>query len=267
MRIALGIEYDGSHYHGWQAQKSVQKGLPTVQGELQFALSKIADEPVQLHCAGRTDAGVHATGQVVHFDTEAKRHPDAWIWGTNSHLPKDIAVRWAKSVDYGFHARFSALSRRYRYIIYNNPIRPALLLSKVTWNYFPLNVEAMQNAAPFFLGEQNFNSFRSSECSSNSPMRNITELTISRRNDFVIIEIEANAFLHHMVRNIAGVLMRIGAGWEKPEWAQEVLLAQDRRKAAETAPPHGLYLINVRYPEPYVFVYDPNASDVLFNYN
>jgi tRNA pseudouridine38-40 synthase len=256
MRIALGIEYDGSQYHGWQAQKSLQKGLATVQGELQTALSKIANEPIQLYCAGRTDAGVHATGQVVHFDTTAKRHPDAWIWGTNSHLPRDIVVRWAKSVDYGFHARFSALARRYRYVIYNNPIRPALLSHRVTWNYYALDVKAMQKAASYFLGEQDFSSFRSSECSSNTPMRNITELTINRQHDLVMVEIEANAFLHHMVRNIAGVLMKIGSGWERPEWAKEVLEARDRRKAAETAPPHGLYLIKVRYPELYTF---PNS--------
>jgi len=251
MRIALGIEYNGSHYHGWQAQKNSQ--LPTIQGALQSALSRIANEPIQLLCAGRTDAGVHATGQVVHFDTNVKRHADAWIWGTNSYLPSDIVVRWAKSVDYGFHARFSALARRYRYIIYNNPIRPALLSSRVTWNYYALDVENMQHAAPYFLGEQDFSSFRSSECSSKSPMRNVMELSITREKDFVIIEIEANAFLHHMVRNIVGVLMRIGAGWEKPEWAKDVLAARSRKAAAETASSHGLYLMNVKYPIPYQF--------------
>lgn len=259
MRIALGIEYEGSSYHGWQAQKNSHKKLPTVQGFLQSALSRIADHEVELYCAGRTDAGVHATGQVVHFDTEAKRHPDAWIWGANSYLPSDIVVRWSKSVDYGFHARFSALARRYRYIIYNNPIRPAILSSRVTWNYYSLDVLKMQQAAKWFLGEQDFSSFRSSECSSKTAMRNVTELDITRQNEFVIIEIEANAFLHHMVRNIAGVLMRIGSGLEKPEWAREVLQACDRRMAAETAPPHGLYLIQVRYPELYQF---PSGSDL-----
>ncbi len=253
MRIALGIEYDGSRYHGWQAQVNAHKKLPTVQGLLQTALSRIADHPVELYCAGRTDAGVHATGQVVHFDTEAKRHPDAWIWGANSHLPPEIAVRWSKSVDYGFHARFSALARRYRYIIYNHPIRPAILSGRVTWHYYPLETARMQEAANYFLGEQDFSSFRSSECSSKTAMRNVIELRISRQNSFVLIEIEANAFLHHMVRNVAGVLMRIGAGWEKPEWALQVLQARDRRAAAETAPAHGLYLIQVRYPGIYQF--------------
>ncbi len=253
MRIALGIEYDGSPYHGWQAQAGTHRKLPTVQGCLQTALSRIADHPVELFCAGRTDAGVHATGQVVHFDTEAQRHPDAWVWGTNSYLPPEIAVRWAKSVDYGFHARFSAKARRYRYLIYNHPIRPAILAGRVTWHYYALNLEAMQAAAPFFLGEQDFSSFRSSDCSSKTAMRNVTFLEVTRDKDFVMIEVEANAFLHHMVRNIAGVLMRIGAGWEQPDWALKVLQARDRRMAAETAPPQGLYLVQVKYPDVYTF--------------
>ncbi len=263
MRIALGIEYDGSHYHGWQAQKNTGKGLATVQGVVQEALSRIANHKVVLHCAGRTDAGVHATGQVVHFDTEAKRHPDAWVWGANSYLPKDVAVRWAKSVDYGFHARFSALARRYRYSIYNHPIRPAILQGRVTWNYYPLDVNRMQAAANYFLGEQDFSSFRSSECASKSVMRNVMELAVSRQGDFVIIEVEANAFLHHMVRNLAGVLMRIGSGWEEPAWAFEVLQAKDRRKAAETAPPQGLYLLQVRYPQTYEFTFGDRQKEFL----
>lgn len=253
MRIVLGVEYDGSHYHGWQVQKNIGKNLATVQGVLQQALSRIADEAVQLYCAGRTDAGVHALGQVVHFDTSAKRHPDAWIFGANAYLPKNVTVRWAKAIDYGFHARFSAIARRYRYIIYNNPIRPAILSGRVTWHYYPLDIARMQVAAQYFLGEQDFSSFRSSECSSQSVMRNIIEFLVRREKDFVIIEIEANAFLHHMVRNVAGVLMRIGAGWEEPEWAYAVLQAKDRRKAAETAPAHGLYLLRVCYPKPYDF--------------
>lgn len=251
MRIALGVEYDGSSYHGWQVQANAHKKIPTVQGHLQAALSKIADHPVELYCAGRTDAGVHATGQVVHFDTEAKRHPDAWVWGANSYLPPEIAVRWAKSVDFGFHARFSARARSYRYLIYNHPIRPAVLSGRVTWHYYPLDVALMQAATPFLLGEQDFTSFRSSECSSKTAMRMIHSLQVTREREFVVIEVTANAFLHHMVRNIAGVLMRIGAGWEKPDWALKVLEARDRRMAAETAPPQGLYLIQVSYPAVY----------------
>ncbi len=249
MRIALGIEYDGAEFYGWQAQK----GLCTVQGVLQDALAKVANESVFLFCAGRTDAAVHATGQVVHFDTKAKRHIDAWIWGTNSHLPPSVVVKWARHVDFSFHARFKATARRYRYIIYNNPIRPAILQRRATWHYYPLNVDRMREAGACLIGEQDFSSFRSSQCNSRTPMRNVTEFSIERRGDFVVIEIEANAFLHHMVRNIVGSLVKIGAGYKDPEWMREVLLAKNRRVAAETAPPDGLYLTRVRYPEPYIF--------------
>lgn len=249
MRIALGIEYNGHDFYGWQ----IQRDLTTIQGSLEEALAKVANEPIHLFCAGRTDAGVHATGQVVHFDTRAKRHIDAWIWGTNSHLPPSIVVKWAKPVDFSFHARFGAIARRYRYIIYNHPIRPAILSARATWHYYPLDIKRMQEAGKYLIGEQNFSSFRSSQCNSKSPMRNVIEFDVKRNGDFVIIEIEANAFLHHMVRNIAGVLMKIGSGLKEPEWMQEVLQAKSRRAAAETASPDGLYLIQVRYPEPYIF--------------
>ncbi|VVC75862.1 tRNA pseudouridine synthase A [Aquicella siphonis] len=254
MRIALGIEYNGHGYYGWQGQRS----LPTIQGKLEEALSIVANEPVFLFCAGRTDANVHATGQVVHFDTRAKRHIDAWIWGTNSHLPSSIVVRWAKQVDYHFHARFTATARRYRYVIYNHPIRPAILNHRVTWHYYPLDIERMREAGRHLIGEQDFSSFRSSQCNSKSPMRNVTEFSISRQGDFVVIEIQANAFLHHMVRNIAGTLVKIGSNTREPEWMFEVLQARNRRAAAETAPADGLYLTRVLYPEPYIFpVSDP----------
>ncbi len=249
VRIALGIEYSGTSFFGWQTQQA----LATVQGVLQDALAKIANEPIFLFCAGRTDAKVHATGQVVHFDTHAKRHIDAWIWGTNAHLPASVVVRWARHVDYQFHARFTATSRRYRYIIYNHPIRPAILANRVSWCYYPLKVARMQEAGQYLLGEQDFSSLRSSQCNAKTPMRCITDFTIKRQGDFIIMEIEANAFLHHMVRNIAGVLMKIGAGVKEPEWMQTVLAAKSRRAAAETAPPDGLYLIQVRYPEKYQF--------------
>lgn len=249
MRIALGIEYNGAGYHGWQAQR----GLSTVQGELQDALSQIANEPIFLHCAGRTDANVHASGQVVHFDTNAKRHIDAWIWGANAHLPPGITVRWSRHVDYKFHARFKAYARRYRYVIYNHPVRPGILNGRVSWHYYPLDIAPMQAAASMLIGEQDFSSFRSSQCNSNSPMRNITDVQIHRHGDFVFIDIEANAFLHHMVRNIAGVLMKIGRGVKDPSWMQEVISAKSRQAAAETAPAEGLYLVQVRYPEPYIF--------------
>lgn len=249
MRIALGIEYNGHGFYGWQAQH----GLPTIQGALETALSKVANEPIMLFCAGRTDANVHATGQVVHFDTRAKRHIDAWIWGTNSHLPPSIVVRWARHVDYSFHARFKAIARRYRYIIYNNPIRPAILSTRVTWYYYPLDIERMREAGKYLIGEQDFSSFRSSQCNSKSPMRNVTEFNISRHGDFIYLDIQANAFLHHMVRNIAGSLVKIGSNHKDPDWMLEVLQAKSRRAAAETAPADGLYLTRVEYPEPYKF--------------
>lgn len=249
VRIALGVEYNGSDYHGWQTQPTVQ----TVQGELQRALSVIANEPIYLQCAGRTDAGVHATGQVVHFDTKARRHIDAWVLGTNAHLAKSVIVKWANRVDYHFHARFKASSRRYRYIIYNNPVRPGLLHDRVAWYYYPLDANRMQQAATYLLGENDFSSFRASSCQSNTPMRNVTDVTVKRHGDLVVIEIEANAFLHHMVRNVAAVLMKVGCGQKDPEWVGEVMAARKRSAAAETAPAGGLYLIKVGYPEPYDF--------------
>lgn len=249
MRIALGIEYNGSELKGWQAQRD----QVTVQGHLEEALAKIANEPIFLTCAGRTDAGVHALGQVVHFDTRAKRHIDAWIWGVNAHLPPSIIVSWAKHVDFSFHARFKATARRYRYVIYNHPIRPAVLSGRVTWHYYHLDIDRMREAGAYLIGEQDFSSFRSSQCNSKTPMRNVTEFTIARNGDFIIIEIEANAFLHHMVRNIVGSLMKVGSGLKEPIWLKEVLAAKSRQAAAETAHADGLYLIRVTYPEPYIF--------------
>ncbi len=249
MRIALGVEYNGRDFYGWQVQPTVS----SIQETLQNALAKIANEPIYLHCAGRTDANVHATGQVVHFDTHAKRHVDAWVFGTNSHLPPSIVVRWARQVDYHFHARFSATARRYCYVIFNHPIRPAILSERATWYYYSLNIDLMRAATHYLLGEQDFNSFRSSQCNSKSSRRSVTDVTIHKNGDFIVIEIEANAFLHHMVRNIVGVLLHIGTGHKPPEWMQAVLQAKNRRAAAETAAPDGLYLTHVRYPDPYIF--------------
>lgn len=256
MKIALGIEYNGHEFYGWQAQEN----LLTVQGCLEQALSKIADEPIKVFCAGRTDAGVHAIGQVIHFETQVQRDPRAWTLGVNTHLPPAIAVRWMKMVDDDFHARFSALARRYCYVIYNHSLRPALLANRVTWHYHSLNEKLMQQASTYLIGEHDFSSFRSAQCESKTPMRNVQEIIISRKNDLVFIEIQANAFLHHMVRNIAGVLMQIGSGFNGPEWAKEVLVAKDRKVAAETASPHGLYLIHVSYPE----IYDFPRANLLF---
>jgi tRNA pseudouridine38-40 synthase len=245
MRIALGVEYDGSQYHGWQAQA----GLHTVQQVLESALSRVADTDISVVCAGRTDTGVHAVNQIIHFDCEKERSIRSWIHGANSFLPKDVCVKWGKEMPNDFHARYSALSRRYRYIIYNSSVRPALLRSNVTWQYRQLNHRDMHEASQFLLGENDFTSFRSVECQSNTPMRKVTNLQVTRHGDLILIDITANAFLHHMVRNIAGVLIAVGSGKKPVSWVQEVLTARDRRMGAETAPPYGLYLVSVAYPK------------------
>ncbi len=245
MRIALVVEYDGSQYHGWQAQT----GLHTVQQALESALSKVADCDISVVCAGRTDTGVHATNQVVHFDCDKARSMRSWIYGTNSFLPKNICVKWGKEVSEEFHARYSATARRYRYVIYNGAIRPALLRSNVTWQYRQLDHRLMHQAAQFLLGENDFTSFRSVECQSHTPMRNIHNLEVTRCGDLIVIDVTANAFLHHMVRNIAGVLIAIGSGKHPVLWVEEVLQAKDRRLGAETAPSYGLYLVQVTYPK------------------
>ncbi len=243
MRIALQVEYDGSPYHGWQKQK----GLKTLQGVLETALSKVKN--ISTYCAGRTDTGVHAIGQIVHFETDVERTTRSWIHGANSNLPKEVCVRWAKEMPEDFHARHSAHSRAYRYIIFNSPIRPALFRTNLTWQYRQLDADLMHTAAQDLLGEQDFTSFRSVECQSKTPMRNVMRCDVTRKGDFVYIDIEANAFLHHMVRNIAGVLMMVGS-YRRPEsWVKEVLQAKDRSQGAETAPAYGLYLSEVKYPE------------------
>lgn len=244
MRIALLVEYDGSQFHGWQAQT----GLRTVQHVLEQALSHVAAQAITVICAGRTDTGVHAINQVVHFDSDNQRTMRAWVQGANSFLPKDVCVKWAKEMPPAFHARYAATARRYQYIIYNASIRPALFRSNLTWHYRQLDHRLMHEAAQFLLGENDFTSFRSIECQSKTPMRHVVALNVTRERDLVFIDITANAFLHHMVRNIVGVLMAIGAGRQPVKWARDVLLAKDRRLGAETAPPSGLYLTGVTYP-------------------
>lgn len=244
MRIALGIEYDGTAFYGWQRQREVN----SVQQELEIALSKVANHSVELACAGRTDAGVHATGQVVHFDSTALRDDKAWVMGTNAQLPDAIAVRWAKQVPDDFHARFSATARRYRYIIYNHKYRPAILRSGLSHYHQQLNVELMQQAATYLLGEQDFTSFRAVQCQSHSPNRNIHHLYITRQGDYIVLDIKANAFLHHMVRNITGSLLEVGMQNRPPEWIAQLLAAKDRNLAAATAKAGGLYLVEVDYP-------------------
>ena len=246
MRVALGVQYDGSGFRGWQAQ---QPGTRTVQTVLEQALAKVANHPVRLVCAGRTDAGVHGVGQVAHFDTTAVRSERAWVLGGNAHLPLDISLDWARQTPDDFHARFSALARRYRYVILNRPQRSALWRERATWHYRPLDAERMQRAGQALVGEHDFSSFRAAECQARHPIRDLHEITIRRQGDGVVLDVEANAFLHHMVRNIAGVLMSIGAGDRPVEWAREVLEQRDRTQAGVTAPAAGLYLLAVHYPE------------------
>ncbi len=246
MRVALGVQYDGAGFRGWQAQ---QPGTRTVQTVLEQALARVADHPVRLVCAGRTDAGVHGVGQVAHFDTTAVRSERAWVLGGNAHLPLDISLNWARQTPDDFHARFSALARRYRYVILNRPQRSALWRERATWHYRPLDAERMQRAGQALVGEHDFSSFRAAECQARHPVRDLHEITIRRQGDGVVLDVEANAFLHHMVRNIAGVLMSIGAGDRPVEWAREVLEQRDRTQAGVTAPAAGLYLLAVRYPE------------------
>jgi len=245
MRIALGIEYDGSDFAGWQLQDGE---VHTVQGAVEQALAQVADHPLRVICAGRTDAGVHATAQVVHFDTHAERSMRSWVYGANANLPKSVSVQWARPVAEEFHARFSAVRRRYRYVILNREVRPSFLAWRVAWEYRPLNEAQMRAAAQFLIGEQDFSAYRALACQAKSPVRTLYDLTVTRDRDLVILNLEANAFLHHMVRNIAGVLMDIGAGKQAPAWAREVLESRDRTLGGVTAPPYGLYLTGVGYP-------------------
>lgn len=252
-RIVLGIEYDGSAYAGWQWQA----GKRTLQGELQAALSKIADEAVTVHCAGRTDAGVHALEQVVHFDCAALRDLRAWLMGGNSQLPEDIRITWARPAIGDFHARYSAIARFYRYVILNRAMKSALLRTQATWCYQPLDENKMHQAAQFLIGEHDFSSFRAQGCQSKSPNRFMHFIDVYRQDEKIIIDICANAFLHHMVRNIAGVLIEIGSGKRPIDWTAQLLNIRDRAQAAMTAAPHGLHLGGVYYPEHYGIPHHP----------
>jgi tRNA pseudouridine38-40 synthase len=244
-RIALGLEYDGSPFCGWQWQP----GRRSVQSELEKALAKVANCHVSVHCAGRTDAGVHAWEQVAHFDVTVKRDVHAWSLGGNSHLPDAIRILWAKQIKENFHARYSAIARLYRYVIYNRPVKPALFNNQMTWCYHHLDEETMNAAALHLIGNHDFSAFRAQGCQSNSPFRQVYFIDVFREKDKVIMEICANAFLHHMVRNIAGVLMDIGMGKHSDDWALKLLKSKNRILAGVTAPAKGLYLAGVFYPE------------------
>jgi tRNA pseudouridine38-40 synthase len=243
LRIALGLEYDGSRFLGWQTQP----GGGTVQDALEAALSGIADAPVDTTCAGRTDRGVHARAQVVHFDTAAARPDSAWVRGVNALLPEAVAVLWARPVPDDFHARYSALARSYRYVLLNRAVRPALAARHAGWYHAPLDVEAMRAAAAGLLGEHDFSAFRAAECQAKSPVRTLHSIVIERAGERVDFTLRANAWLQHMVRNIVGTLVYVGAGKQPPQWARQVLESRDRALAAPTFAAEGLYLEAVEY--------------------
>jgi len=245
MRIVMQVEYNGTNYHGFQHQSN---NLPTIARTLECAISKVANHKVNIVCAGRTDKGVHACAQVIHFDSCAKRTLRAWQLGTNSNLARDISVINTQFVSDDFHARFSALERRYRYVIYQNDIRPALMAEQVTWQSCALNITNMQIASSYLIGEYDFSSLRGADCQAKSPVRTIYELKIMQQGKLLIIEVCANAFLHHMVRNIAGLLMEVGKGTKPIEFVQYVLNSKHRDHQFITAAPNGLYLVDVRYP-------------------
>ncbi len=244
MRYAVGVEYDGTAFHGWQ----IQLGVNTVQEQLQNALSRVANHPVSVQCAGRTDAGVHAFGQVVHFDSDANRSSRNWLLGTNVNLPDDANINWIMPVADDFHARFSAMSRSYRYVIYNGTTRSSILRNRAVLERRKLDLDRMKSAAEALVGTHDFSSYRAVACQAKSPVRTLSRLELSRSGDMISIELSANAFLHHMVRNIAGVLIAIGSGDQPVDWAQQVLEHRDRTLGGITAPPQGLYLSNVGYP-------------------
>ena len=245
MRIAACLEYDGSRFFGWQKQAEE----PTVQGMAEIAFGKIANHDVNLHCAGRTDTGVHACGQSVHFDTDQYRTSHSWVSGTNSELPEGVSVVWAQEVDPSFHARFSAVSRMYRYIILNRLVRPTYLARRVTWIYESLDAGRMNACVKYFLGKHDFNALRASKCSSKNPVKEIKAMKIHRAGDWIWIDVEADGFLHHMVRNIVGVLREVGNGERSPEWVADVIASRDRKQGGITAPADGLYFVKASYPE------------------
>ena len=251
MRIALGLSYGGGAYEGWQSQLSGK----TVQDKLELALGKFAAQPIRTLCAGRTDAGVHALMQVVHFDAPVERDTASWVRGTNAFLPSDIAVQWAQQVPVEFHSRGSAIARRYAYVVLESPVRPSVEAGRVGWVYRPLNGEAMQRAIAHLLGEHDFSSFRAAQCQAKSPVKTLTRVDISRRTSpgsgsaYWRFEFEANAFLHHMIRNIMGCLMAIGQGKHPPDWMAEVMAARSRNVAAPTFSPSGLYFLGPVYED------------------
>lgn len=245
MRIAVGVEYKGTHFHGWQAQR----GVRTVQECVEQGLARVADHPLRVVTAGRTDTGVHATGQVAHFDTDSSRPEYSWMRGANSNLPTDVRVTWARHVDDAFHARFGALERSYRYVLYTSPSRPAIFNRLCSWNYYNLDVSRMRQAATHLSGEKDFSAFRAAGCQAHSPVRTVKRVSLEQSGPWTWMDISADAFLQHMVRNIVGSLIEVGRGQRDPGWIAELLRRGDRASAGMTAAPDGLYLSEVRYPE------------------
>ena len=259
MRVALGVSYRGQAYQGWQSQP----GGNTVQDKLELALSRFADDTMRVMCAGRTDTGVHALNQVVHLDTAIERESFSWVRGTNRYLPADIAVQWAQTTPDTFHARFSAQGRRYVYVLLESPVRPAVEAGSVGWSLRPLEAPAMQAAANLLLGEHDYSAFRSAECQAASPVKTIRAITITRRGAYWRFEFDANAFLHHMVRNLMGCLLAVGSGARTEGWMREVLQSKDRRLAAATFPADGLYFIGPYYDPVHEIPNQPVALDWL----
>ncbi|MDX1340980.1 MAG: tRNA pseudouridine(38-40) synthase TruA [Reinekea sp.] len=246
-RVVMGLEYKGTHFHGWQVQKS---GVNTIQAAVEKAVSKVANESISTIVAGRTDAGVHATNQVIHFDTQSERTEYGWKMGINGQLPDDISVKWVQFVDTHFHARFSAKERAYRFVIHNSWVKSALLHEVTTWEQYSLDEKSMQLAANLLVGTHDFSSFRAAECQAHSPVKTLRELTVERFGEFVIIQARADGFLHHMVRNLVGVLLPIGRGRMPVAWAEEVLTHRNRSKGGVTAKGAGLYFIKASYDSP-----------------
>ena len=246
MKVALGVEYFGKNFHGWQIQKS---GLRTVQSEVESALSEVANHPVRVFCSGRTDAGVHAVEQIIHFETDTIRTDRAWLFGGNVNLPSDVNFKWVKIVSDDFHARFRAFARSYQYKIHHHPVRSSLKADYYLWEPRALNVDDMRSAAALLMGEHDFSCFRGSLCQAKSPIKTIDHIQIDSIEDELILNIKANAFLHHMVRNIVGTLLKIGRGEKRVEWMSQVLEGKDRKKAGPTAEPQGLYFMKAFYEE------------------
>ena len=263
MKIAAGIEYCGIRFSGWQRQKHA----PSVQEHVEKALSSVADRDVVVICAGRTDAGVHALHQVVHFESEVQRECHSWVYGSNAKLVSDISLLWAKPVNDEFHARYSATGRHYRYIIMNRTTRPGISDGFTAWEHRKLDVDLMSAASKFLIGEHDFTSFRGRGCQSRSSIREVRRLEICRKGEYILIDIHANAFLLHMVRNIVGVLTMVGSGEQDPAWAGEVLLARSREKGGVTAPASGLYLMGIQYPDIFEIPKSPRCGWPLFDEN